>query len=294
MMGDLVEVGGGFAEGSEGGEGEVGEAFGFGSGFFEAEDGGVGGFVDGFVFAGGLAKGGGVGGDVEDVVNDLKGEAEVVTEGCECVQLFVAGVGGHGAETNGGGEEGGSFALVNGDEFFVAEKGVFAFAFEIENLAADELGGAGAEGELFEVGGDGVVGGGRGVGDEVEGFGLESVASENGHGFAKDFVGGGSAAAEVVVVHGRQVVMNEGVGVEKLGGAGGKEGVDFVAATGFGGSEGEDGAESFAACEDGVTHGLMDFGGLLEVGGEVAVEVGVDEVPLLGEVAFEVFAWHEA
>lgn len=147
-MGDLVEVVGLVAEGLEGGEGEVGEAVCFFFGFFEPEDGGVGGFVDGFVFAGGFSEGGGVGGDVEDVVDDLEGEAEVVAEGCECFELFGAGVGGHGAQADGGGEEGGGLALVDGDEFLVTEEGVFAFAFEVENLAANELFGSGTDGEF--------------------------------------------------------------------------------------------------------------------------------------------------
>ena len=290
----MVEVGGGIAEGFEGGEGEVGEAFGFFFGFLEAEDGGVGGLVDGLILASCFAEGGGVGGDVEDVVDDLEGEAEVVAEGCECLQLFVAGVGSHGAEPDGGGEEGGGFALVNGDQLFVGEKVVFAFAFEVENLSADELFGTSTDRKFGEVGADGKALGGWGVGDKVKGFGLEGITGENGDGFAKDFVRGGATTAEVVVVHGGEVVVDERVGVEELGGAGGEEGVGLAAATSFGGGEGEDGAQSFTTCEDGIAHGLVDFGRLFEVGGKVAIEVGVDENPLLGEVAFEVFARHDS
>ena len=52
----------------------------------------------------------------------------------------------------------------------------------------------------------------------MEGEGLEGVAGEDGDGFAEDFVAGGLAAAEVVVVEGGEVVVDEGVGVEHLQG----------------------------------------------------------------------------
>lgn len=131
------------------------------------------------------------------------------------------------------------------------------------------------------------------MGDEVEGFGLEGVTGEDGDGFAKDFVRGGATTTEVVVVHGGEVVVNEGVGVEELGGAGGEEGVLLGAATGFGGGEGEDGTKPFATREDGVTHGFVDFRRGREVGGEVGVEVGVDEFLFGDEVAFEGFVRHD-
>ncbi len=55
-------------------------------------------------------------------------------------------------------------------------------------------------------------------GDGLEGEGLEGVAGEDGDGFAEDYVAGGLAAAEVVVVEGGEVVVDEGVGVEHLEG----------------------------------------------------------------------------
>lgn len=83
VVGDLGETVVVLAEDFKGCEGFFGEAAGFGFGFFEAEDGGVGGFVDGFVFAGGFAELFGGLGDVEDVVDDLEGEAEVIAEFAE-------------------------------------------------------------------------------------------------------------------------------------------------------------------------------------------------------------------
>ena len=65
--------------------------------------------------------------------------------------------------------------------------------------------------------------------DGMEGEGLEGVAGEDGDGFAEDLVAGGLAAAEVVVVEGGQVVVDEGVGVEHLDG-----GAEIDAAAGRG------------------------------------------------------------
>ena len=47
------------------------------------------------------------------------------------------------------------------------------------------------------------------LGDGLKGQSLEGVAGEDGDGFAEDDVAGGLAAAEVVVVEGGQVVVDE-------------------------------------------------------------------------------------
>ena len=108
--------------------------------------------------------------------------------------------------------------------------------------------------------GDGLVVEARQIGDGVEGEGLEGVAGEDGGGFAEDDVAGGLAAAEVVVVEGGKVVVDEGVGVEHLEG-GAEVGCafgDFAGACDHaGGFHAEDGAEAFAAGEDAVAHGAV-------------------------------------
>ena len=99
-------------------------------------------------------------------------------------------------------------------------------------------------------------------GDGLEGEGLEGVAGEDGDGFAEDDVAGGLAAAEVVVVEGGEVVVDEGVGVEHLEGCaevGYAFGVTSAGACDHaGGFHAEDGAEAFAAGEDAVAHGAVD------------------------------------
>ena len=83
VLGEGFEGGGGFAEGFEGGEGVGDELGGVVLGLLDAEDGGPGGFVGGGVLAGGLAELVGGLGHVEDVVDDLEGEAGLFAEGAE-------------------------------------------------------------------------------------------------------------------------------------------------------------------------------------------------------------------
>jgi hypothetical protein len=83
ILGEGLEGGGGFAEGGEGGEGVGDELGGVFFGLLDAVDGGPGGFDGGGVFAGRLAELGGGLGHVEDVVDDLEGEAGAFAEGPE-------------------------------------------------------------------------------------------------------------------------------------------------------------------------------------------------------------------
>ena len=69
------------AEGFEGGEGVGDEFVGVAEGLVDAVDGGPGGLDAGGVFAGGLAEFFGGLGHVEDVVDDLEGEAGFFAEG---------------------------------------------------------------------------------------------------------------------------------------------------------------------------------------------------------------------
>ena len=92
------------------------------------------------------------------------------------------------------------------------------FGFDVDDLAADHaFDGAGGLGDEAEDLDDG-CGGNAEVGDDLVGEGLEGVAGEDGDGFSEDDVAGGLAAAEVVVVEGGEVVVDEGIGVEHLDG----------------------------------------------------------------------------
>ncbi len=299
VLGDGFEVAGGGAEGSEGGEGVGDELLRVFEGSIDAKDSWPGGFGDGGILAGGLAELGGFLGDVEDVVDDLEGEAGVLAEGAEAVDGVVGGAGNVAAGDDGDGDEGAGFGAVDlFDEIGggwlalgclrVVRTFILAFAFglDVEDLAADHAGGltggevgigrkliffqggtdAGADGagDFFEDvdGGDG-----RAVkaGDGVEGESLEGVAGEDGDGVAEDLVAGGLAAAEIVIVEGGKIVVNERVGMEHLdggaeinGGQFGRDGRRAVLAGEAPGFETKDGAETLAAGEDAVAHGAMN------------------------------------
>ncbi len=64
----------------------------------------------------------------------------------------------------------------------------------------------------------------RALGRHAEGLGEERVAGENGERFAVDDVHRRPPAPELVVVHRRQVVVHERLGVHELDGAGHRKG----------------------------------------------------------------------
>jgi hypothetical protein len=108
------------------------------------------------------------------------------------------------------------------------------------------------------------------LGGPLEGEGEERITSEEGIGFAEPDMGGGSSAAKIVVIHTGEVIVDEGVGVQNFEGEAGEEGGIGFAASGFAGSHAEDGAEAFAACENGIAHGFVEDGWACGGSGEVS------------------------
>ena len=155
------------------------------------------------------------------------------------------------------------------DGFYELEGGWGAFGFNVDDLAADHAGWEGGVGAYAGADGEGDIfqyrDYGRGrcgeLGESLESEGLEGVAGEDGDGFAEEDVAGGLAAAEVVVVEGGEVVVDEGIRVEHFKGGrkiGGSVGDIGGVGDHTGGFHAEDGAEAFAACEGAMTHGSVD------------------------------------
>jgi hypothetical protein len=118
-------------------------------------------------------------------------------------------------------------------------------------------------------------------GDSLKGEGLEGVTCEDGGGFTEDNVAGRLAATEVVVVEGREIVVDEGVGVEHLEGCtkvGYAFGIVFRACDHSCGFDAKDGADTLATSEGAVSHGAVD--GVREGigGGQEAFESGIAEL----------------
>jgi len=211
------------------------------------------------ILAGGLAERGAVGGGVEDVVNDLKGEAEMAAGGAERGKRRRVGVRAKAAQDERSFDHGGGF--VEMDEFEPGGgRAGFFLGEDVFHLPADEVRAAGGGGECaHERGGEA----GRVVFDEErEGVGEQGVTGKNGGGLVELFVRGGVPAAKVVVVHRGQVVVDEGVSVHALDRHGGGQGIRRSRAgrKEFGGGEREHGAEALTAGLQGRAHGLMDAG----------------------------------
>ncbi|MNT39296.1 hypothetical protein D3C72_1755270 [compost metagenome] len=97
-----------------------------------------------------------------------------------------------------------------------------------------------------------------GIGEDLEGQALQAVAGEYGAGFVEGLVGGRLAAAQVVVVHRRQIVMHQRVGVDQFDRASRRIGLRRFAAQGLAGGIHQQRAHPLAAVEHAVAHGLVE------------------------------------
>ena len=150
---------------------------------------------------------------------------------------------------------------------------------------------------------------GLAAGQQREGLGQQGVSGEDGEALAEHHVRGGASSPQGVVVHRRQIVVHERVGVDELDRAGAVPGesprrvlrellarIEPVVPGGrappprarrFGRGQGEDGTEALAAGEDAVAHGLRDPRGARGRRGDGGLESGVDLPPAGVEVLVE-------
>src|SRR5439155_1302772 len=90
--------------------------------------------------------------------------------------------------------------------------------------------------------------------DNFKSLGEKGVSGQDGDAFSKDFVIGRFASTEVVVVHRRQIVMNEGVGVDALDRAGQRKRGGLSPVAGCRGGQAERRTHPFAARKKRITH----------------------------------------
>ena len=99
------------------------------------------------------------------------------------------------------------------------ERKLLVFARHVEDLATDHaLRTRGNREFLHERRHERWRGAGR---DQLECQSHHRIAGEDGHRFAEDLVVGGPAATKIVVVHGGEIVVDEGEGVDQLHRSGG-------------------------------------------------------------------------
>ena len=129
-------------------------------------------------------------------------------------------------------------------------------------------------------------------GQEPERERLERIAGEKGDGFAVDLVAGGDAAAQVVVVHAGEIVVDEGVGVEALDGRRGVLGGGAVRAARPGPHRAEGGTDPLAAREQAVAHRGVEGRRARRGGRHEPVERRLRPGCQVLQVAFEFFRIH--
>ena len=196
--------------------------------------------------------------DVENVVDDLEGEAEGLAEPGELAEKFWIGCSRHGAKAKGTRDQGPGFCSVDFDEFF--EGNPLFFRIQVEDLTGNQSEAAGSMGEFGNE-----VGGGEppiwfGPGDGGKGLCQKRIPRQNGDGFPEDAVIGRASTPKIIIIHAGEVVMNEGIGVNAFDGAGGREGEGFGTTSGPGSRQTENRAEPFSSGKQAVPHGLVDQG----------------------------------
>src|SRR5882724_9190833 len=124
-----------------------------------------------------------------------------------------------------------------------------AFGFDVRDLATDHsIDGASGRCNFCEDGGA-AFRRGRCCPNRFESERQEGVASEDGNCFAEFFVASGLAATEVIVVQRRQVIVNQGVGVDEFDGACGMKRRDDIAREDARRLKTQDGANSLSTGE---------------------------------------------
>ena len=95
------------------------------------------------------------------------------------------------------------------------------------------------------------------AGEQLKGQGLQRVAHQDGRRLVIGFVAGRTAAAQIVVVHGGQIVVHQRIDMYQLDGAG--DGLHLVLRESdrMRGREAEGRPYPLAAAQHAVTHGLV-------------------------------------
>ncbi len=96
----------------------------------------------------------------------------------------------------------------------------------------------------------------RGVGEHFEGARQQPVAGEDRRGFVVFDMRGGTAAAQIVIVHRRQIVMHQAVAMHHLDGAGDAQRAVLVDAEELGALHHQEGPQPLAAAQRRIAHRL--------------------------------------
>jgi farnesyl diphosphate synthase len=95
---------------------------------------------------------------------------------------------------------------------------------------------------------------------DLEGEGQQRVAGEDGGRLVEPLVGGGPAAAQVIVVHARQVVVDQRIGMDAFDRCGDAQGGAAINPESGGAGQRQERAQALAAAENGIAHRLQHAG----------------------------------
>ena len=129
-----------------------------------------------------------------------------------------------------------------------------AGGLDVQRLAAAHARGAGGGAQGAQPG-HAQFGGDRGFGEDLESQRLQGIAGEDRGGFVEGDVHGGPAATQRVIVHGRQVVVHQRIGVDQFDRGGGRVQPAFLGAEDAAGGVHQQRADALAAAQCGMAHG---------------------------------------
>ena len=215
--------------------------------------------------------------DVEQVVLDLEGEAEIGRVGAEHGAGRLAGSAEDRARLAGEGEQRAGLEALQLEHLVEAEGP--ALGLEVDHLAAAHPERAGGDGELsHQAAAHRSLGVGRGVGQQLEGQALQGVADQDRGRLVEPAVARRPAAPGQRVVHRRQVVVDQGIAVDQLDRHADPERARRRDREQLGSGHDQERPQPLAAAQHGVAHRLVQPGLRVPRRRQQTVELDLDRV----------------
>src|SRR5215471_9717072 len=218
---------------------------------------------------------------IENVIGDLESPSYGFAEMAKTLNIGFGCARADRTRRDRGTNEGSGFASVNVFEHF--RSNTFAFGFEVCDLSADHAVYRTRRRCDFVEYFYAKIGRDWCLAYRCEGKRKESVARQDGDGFSELLVASGFASAQIVVVEGGKVVVDERVRVDELDGASRVERRGDVGGKNTRGLKTKDRAYALAAGKDRITHGFVNRSGRRGRRREKAFEGGVDQLQIFVE-----------
>ena len=158
------------------------------------------------------------------------------------------------------------------------------FRLQIHHLPARHAGGAGRARKLqHQFGADEGIGVSRGIGENLERQRVEAVARQDRGRLVESLVDGGFAASEIVIVHRRQIVMNQRIDMDAFERERGAAGAIPIHPEQPRGGEDEQRPQALAAADRRMAHRPVEIGAGIVGDRQQLVEPPIDIGGYIGE-----------